>query len=71
MCGKPLSSEHIFLSNPMVTLTITILEATDLRETELLGKQDPYVEIKTDNETRNTTVKQNAGRNAGMDWVRG
>lgn len=55
----------------MVTLTITILEATDLRETELLGKQDPYVEIKTDNETRNTTVKQNAGRNAGMDWVRG
>lgn len=51
----------------MVSLVITVMEATNLRETEFLGKQDPYVEIRTDDAVRNTTVKQNAGTNAGMD----
>ena len=50
----------------MVSIVITIMEATNLRETEFLGKQDPYVEIQTSDTVRATSVKQNAGRNAGI-----
>ena len=49
----------------MAEFTVVVLEATGLKETELVGKQDPYVEIRTNQERKCTSVRQNAGKNAG------
>ena len=49
----------------MAEFTVAVLDASGLKETELFGKQDPYVEIRTNQEKRCTSTRQNAGKNAG------
>ena len=59
-----LSSLFVYL---MPVLTLTIVNATDLRETEFFGsKQDPYVIVQTDCDTRKTNTHMDGGRNPGM-----
>lgn len=50
-----------------------VLEAHDLKETEILGKQDPYVEIRTNQDKKCTSTHQNGGKHPGtafMNWIR-
>lgn len=50
----------------MPALNITIVNATDLRETEFLGnKQDPYVIIRSDCEECKTVTHMDGGKNPG------
>ena len=49
----------------MAEFIVCILEAHDLKETELVGKQDPYVEIRTNQDRKCTAVHQNGGKNPG------
>ena len=54
----------------MPALSITIVNATDLRETEFFGsKQDPYVIIQTDCGTRKTTTHMDGGRNPSICFL--
>ena len=51
----------------MPALNITIVNATDLRETEFLGnKQDPYVIIRSDCEECKTVTHMDGGKNPGL-----
>ena len=45
---------------------VNVLEATGLKETEVLGKQDPYVEIRTNADRKYTATHQNGGKNPSM-----
>lgn len=54
----------------MPALSITIVNATDLRETEFFGsKQDPYVIVQTDCDTRKTTTHMDGGRNPSICFL--
>ena len=61
-------SERTFIFIPvMPALNITIVNATDLRETEFLGnKQDPYVIIRSDCENCKTVTHMDGGKNPGL-----
>lgn len=41
---------------------ITVDSAVLIRDTEVVGKMDPYTELSLEGETKKTTVKQNAGK---------
>ena len=46
----------------MPSLNITVINAFDLRETEFFGsKQDPYVIVRSDMDTRQTRVNMDGG----------
>lgn len=50
----------------MPSLNITVINAFDLRETEFFGsRQDPYVIVRSDMDTRQTRVNMDGGRNPG------
>ena len=51
----------------MSYFTVNVLEATGLKETEVLGKQDPYVEIRTNSDRKYTSTHQNGGKNPSMN----
>ena len=53
----------------MAEFIVCILEAHDLKETELVGKQDPYVEIRTNQDRKYTAVHQNGGKNPGRFFL--
>lgn len=57
-------SLHCFLKMP--TLYINVINATDLNETQLLGRQDPFVEIRSDCQKRYTQYHNNGGRNPSI-----
>lgn len=50
----------------MPTLKVNVVDARDLKETQLLGRQDPYVEIRSDSQKRFTQTHNNGGRNPGI-----
>jgi len=45
-------------------LTITVIEVKDLKDTELIGKMDPYVKLECGKEHHKTKTMKHAGRNA-------
>ena len=63
--GNLVSVLQIFMSE----FIVCILEAHDLKETELVGKQDPYVEIRTNQDRKCTAVHQNGGKNPGIFFL--
>ena len=54
------------LSSTMADLTVILFDARNLKETEILGKQDPYVEVRTNQQTKTSRVHNNAGKNPGI-----
>ena len=51
----------------MPALNITIVSASDIRETEFFGsKQDPYVIIQTDCDNCKTATHMDGGKNPGI-----
>ena len=50
----------------MPTLYINVINATDLNETQLLGRQDPFVEIRSDCQKRYTQYHNHGGRNTSI-----
>ena len=50
----------------MAELTIILFDAHNLKETEILGKQDPYVEVRTNQQTKTSRTHNNAGKNPGI-----
>ena len=52
----------------MYSIIVNIKEANNMKETEIVGKQDPYVEVKTNTEVKYTSVRQNAGKNASRKF---
>lgn len=50
----------------MPNLNVNVIDAKDLKDTQLLGKQDPYVEIRSDTQSRRTKVHNNGGINPGI-----
>ena len=50
------------------TLKLKIVEATLTRDTELIGKMDPYCEILYNHKTYTTSVQDNAGQNPKWDY---
>lgn len=52
----------------MYSLIVNIKEANNMKETEIVGKQDPYVEVKTNTDVKCTSVRQNAGKNASRKF---
>ena len=55
------SQLHCFFKMP--TLYVNVINATDLKETQLVGRQDPFVEIRSDCQKRYTQYHNNGGRN--------
>lgn len=54
----------------MPEVIITFVDASGLRETELLGTQDPFVVVRSDNDTKQTRVHTNGGKNpSGLLFV--
>ena len=53
----------------MPYFTVNILEASGLKETELLGKQDPYVEIRTNADRKFTSTHHNGGKNPSINCL--
>lgn len=47
----------------MPEVIITFVDASGLKETELLGTQDPFVVVRTDCDTKQTSVHTNGGKN--------
>ena len=43
----------------MPEVIITFVDASGLKETELLGRQDPFVVVRTDCDTKQTSVHTN------------
>ena len=43
-------------------LALTVIEAILTRDTEIIGKMDPYVKIKTGQQVFKTTVKDETGK---------
>lgn len=50
----------------MADLTVILFDAHNLKETEILGKQDPYVEVRTNQQTKTSRTHNNAGKNPGI-----
>ena len=51
----------------MPALSITVVNASDLRETEFLGnKQDPYVKISSDCDNCKTVTHIDGGKNPSV-----
>ena len=48
----------------MPQIHITVIDAQNMKDTEIIGRQDPYVEIRTNSEIKRTTTKYEAGKNA-------
>ena len=59
-----------FKTPPVIngTLKLKIVEATLTRDTELIGKMDPYCEILYNHKTYTTSVQDNAGQNPKWDY---
>ena len=54
----------------MPALNITIVSASDLRETEFFGsKQDPFVIIQTDCDNCKTNTHMDGGKNPCNRWL--
>lgn len=53
----------------MHNIIVTVLEASNMKETELLGRQDPYVEVRSNFEMKSTRVIFEAGKNASMVFL--
>ena len=47
----------------MPKLLVTVVNANDLKNTQLLGTQNPYVEIRSDLQRRYTQTHENGGQN--------
>lgn len=63
------TKQSFFFCIIMPSLNITVINAFDLRETEFFGsKQDPYVIVRSDMDTRQTRVNMDGGRNPGSFW---
>ena len=59
-------SQQIIVDLEMPALNITIVSASDLRETEFFGsKQDPFVIIQTDCDNCKTATHMDGGKNPG------
>ena len=59
----------IFLLYHYAFVEYYCINAFDLRETEFYGsKQDPYVIVRSDMDTRQTRVNMDGGRNPGSFW---
>ena len=50
----------------MPTLYVNVINATDLDETQLLGRQDPFVEIRMGCKKKYTHYHNNGGRNPSI-----
>lgn len=50
----------------MTEFSVWVYEARDLKETEILGKQDPYVEIRSNQQKAYTRTDDNAGKFPGI-----
>lgn len=60
------TKRSLFFCVDMPSLSITVINAFDLRETEFFGsRQDPYVIVRSDVDTRQTGVHMDGGRNPG------
>ena len=53
--------------NARCQLQLTINKATFLKDADIFGNQDPYIEWKLNGETMQTTVKDDAGKSATWD----
>ena len=53
----------------MADLTIILFDAHNLKETEVFGKQDPYVEVRTNQQTKTSRTHNNAGKNPGIYFI--
>mmetsp|Transcript_35737 Transcript_35737/g.69039 ORF Transcript_35737/g.69039 Transcript_35737/m.69039 type:complete len:398 (-) Transcript_35737:79-1272(-) len=51
------------------TLKVTVSEAKNLRNTEMIGKQDPYCVLKFGSETKKTKVHKNGGKQATWNQI--
>lgn len=50
----------------MHKIVVNVLDALSMKETEIMGKQDPYVEVRTNYESKSTVVRYDAGKNASI-----
>ena len=50
----------------MHTIIVNVIDATNMKDTEIIGKQDPYVEVKSNVEMKRTRVIYEAGKNASI-----
>ena len=48
----------------MPQIHIAVIDAKNMKDTEFIGRQDPYVEIRTNSEVKRTSTKYEAGKNA-------
>lgn len=53
----------------MPKLLVTVVNANDLKNTQLLGTQDPYVEIRSDIQRRYTQTHNNGGQNPRIAFI--
>ena len=53
----------------MYSVIVNVVEANNMKETEVVGRQDPYVEVRTNSEVKCTSVRPNAGRNASTSII--
>lgn len=50
----------------MAELSVILFEARNLKNNELIGKQDPYVEIRTNLQTMTSRTHLNGGKNPSI-----
>ena len=53
----------------MPEVIITFVDASGLKETELLGRQDPFVVVRTDCDNKQTSVHTNGGKNTSCHFI--
>lgn len=50
----------------MPSVKVKVIEAVNIKNTQLLGKQDPYVEIRSRIDSHRTKVHNNGGTNPSI-----
>ena len=53
----------------MPEVIVTFVDANGLKETEFLGTQDPFVVVRSDCDTKQTSVHSNGGKNPSCGVV--